>query len=58
MFLRELRPCKVCCDQEPLGSEPESDSDFEYEGGRVKKGKGKKPPTKSKSSVSSPNCIN
>ena len=27
--------------QEP-GSEPESDSDFEYEGGRGKKGKGKK----------------
>lgn len=28
--------------QEPIGSEPESDSDFEYEGGRVKKGKGRK----------------
>ena len=28
--------------QEPIGSDPESDSDFEYEGGRSKKGKGKK----------------
>ena len=28
--------------QEPIGSEPESDSDFEYEGGRSKRGKGKK----------------
>jgi len=28
--------------QEPIGSEPESDSDFEYEGGRSRKGKAKK----------------
>ena len=28
--------------QEPIGSEPESDSDFEYESSRGKKGKGKK----------------
>ena len=37
--------------QEPLGSEPESDSDFEYEGGRTKKGKAKKS-SKSKAAVS------
>ena len=28
--------------QEPIGSDPESDSDFEYEGGRVRKGRSKK----------------
>jgi len=38
--------------QEP-GSEPESDSDFEYEGGRSKRGKGKKTQAKSRPSKSS-----
>jgi len=39
--------------QEP-GSEPESDSDFEYEGGKSRKGRGKKGQVKSSSSSSRP----
>jgi len=38
--------------QEPIGSEPESDSDFEYEGGRVKRGKARKSSNKNKLGLS------